>query len=829
MYGRVPRFVLASALAAALAVTVTAAGRAVPEIVAVSARADARLSTVLIEATEPVAYVTSQPDPLTVLVDLRNVQASLEGATGAAASPVAGVSLEAATAADGAPLTRVRIQLDRAASHHVRSSRNRIFVEVDRNSAAAPETRPAPAAAAADAPAGGAATSTPVVPPPVLLPAQVANRLESVSVQRSGDVTAVTLRGNGRLVPSTVERARDMPPRVLLDFEGVAAGNAASLIPVDGPNILRVRVAVNSRSPLVTRVVVDLARVLEYRVEEIDDGLRVIFGEDETAAADPPAVAAAATPPASPAGAPVPDVAEAPAPPVAVPPAPAPAAPVPAPASPEIITPPAGAGTAASVPAAQSVPSAPSVSSAPSVAPPAAGPAASAPAMAATTATPPASAPPPAAPPVAVVAAQAAQGPASPRFTGSPVTLDFQGADLRAVLRTFAEISGLNIVIDPTIDGTVDVSLREVPWDQALDIILKANKLGYTVDGTIVRIAPLSVLAQEEEERRRLSEAQALAGQLEVLTRPLSYARAQELVQIVTRSALSERGEVQVDSRTNTLIIRDLPARLRAAESIIATLDSPQPQVEIEARIVRVRREHARELGILWGVNGRVSPELGNTTGLAFPNSGSLQGRTGGTQGPDNANTAVNLGTENQPTGAIGLSLGSVNGSFNLDVALQALEGQGKLRLLSAPRVSTQNNLEAEIYQGTQIPIQTVANNTVTVTFKDAALTLRVTPQITASDTVIMRIVLEKAQADFSRSVNGIPPIDTQRANTNVLLADGETTVIGGIFESQEISGQSSVPFLSRIPLLGWLFKNSVENEFQDELMIFITPRIIKG
>jgi type IV pilus assembly protein PilQ len=344
-----------------------------------------------------------------------------------------------------------------------------------------------------------------------------------------------------------------------------------------------------------------------------------------------------------------------------------------------------------------------------------------------------------------------------------------------------------------------------------------------------VRIAPLQVLAQEEEERRKLAEAQALAGQLEVLARPLSYARAQELVQIITRSALSERGEVQVDTRTNTLIIRDLPERLGAAEQLIRALDQPQPQVEIEARIIRVRRDHARELGILWGVQGRVSPELGNTTGLAFPNTGSIEGRAGGTQGPDNAGTAVNLKTQNPPTGAVGLSLGSVNGAFNLDVALQALEDQGKLRLLSAPRVSTQNNLEAEIYQGTQIPIQTVANNTVTVTFKDAALTLRVTPQITASQTVIMRIILEKAQADFSRSINGIPPIDTQRANTNVLLEDGETTVIGGIFESQEITGQSSVPFLSRIPLLGWLFKNSTQSDFQDELMIFITPRIIKG
>lgn len=421
-----------------------------------------------------------------------------------------------------------------------------------------------------------------------------------------------------------------------------------------------------------------------------------------------------------------------------------------------------------------------------------------------------------------------ALGPPPKRFTGHPVTLDFQGADLRAVLRTFAEISGLNIVLDGAIAGTVDVALRDVPWDQALDIILRSNKLGYVVDGTIVRIVPLTALAQEEEERRKLAEAQALAGELHVLTRTLSYAKAQDLVSILTKSALSQRGDVQVDQRTNTLVIRDLQARLSTADELIKALDKPERQVEIEARIIRVRRDYSKELGVLWGMNGRMSPDLGNTTNLQFPNRGSLGGRTGGAQGPDQTSTAVNLGTEKAATGAIGLALGSVNGAFQLDVALQALEDQGKLRLLSSPRVSTQNNIEAEITQGTQIPLQTVANNTVTVSFKDAALTLKVTPQITASDTVILRISLEKSQADFSRQINGIPPIDTQRASTNVLLSNGETTVIGGIFESQEVTKQSSVPFLSRLPLFSWLFKNNIQSELQDELMIFITPRILE-
>lgn len=416
------------------------------------------------------------------------------------------------------------------------------------------------------------------------------------------------------------------------------------------------------------------------------------------------------------------------------------------------------------------------------------------------------------------------------RFTGHPISLDFQGADLRAVLRTFAEISGLNIVIDPAIQGTVDVALRDVPWDQALDIILRANKLGYMVDGTIVRIAPLTVLADEESQRRKLGEEQALAGTLEVLAKRLSYAKAEDLQPLLTKSALSQRGSVQVDPRTNTLILTDLPDRLALASDLIATLDQAQPQVEIEARIVQANKNYARQLGIQWGFNGRVDPTLGNTTNLAFPNNGQLGGRLG-TQGPAGGpltSTAVNLGSS-APNSAIGLALGSVNGAFNLDVALTAAETSGNLRVLSSPRVSAQNNGEAEITQGVQIPIQTVSNNTVTVSFRDAALTLKVTPQITAAGTVIMKIALENASPDFSRAVNGIPPINTQRANTQVLVIDGQTTVIGGIFTSQEQALNDRTPGLGQIPLLKWLFKRDQISDQSTELLIFITPRIIKS
>lgn len=730
---------------------VSGGSAALPQLRAVSTRDDGRVSAVVIEATEPVAYVTSQPDPLTVLVDLRNVRSGGIQAprAGRGPSPLGGVHIEESLAADGTPVARVRVSLERAAAHRVRTSRNLIVVEVDR---AAPHVA-----------VSGAAVRAP------------ATELRAVRASRSGDDVTVAIVGNGVLKATTVESAKDLPPRVLLDFEGVAAGRAVpAVIAVNQADVTRVRVATNSREPLITRVVVDLKRPLEYRVEPAGaDGeeVRVVFA----AAAAPAAVAPEASP------APVVPVVAEPALPVSAPPAPAPAP------------------TPAAVTAPATVAAAPAV-------------AASAPAVQA-----PGGMPQP-----------APEGEARPRFTGHPVSLDFQGADLRAVLRTFSEISSLNVVIDPTINGTVDVSLRDVPWDQALDIILKSNKLGYFVDGTIVRIAPLAVLADEEVQRRKLSDEQALAGELRVLTRPLSYAKGGDLVAILTRSALSTRGEVQVDPRTNTVIIRDLPARLAAADSLLTALDLPQPQVEIEARIVQTTRDFARNIGVQWGVNGRVAPELGNTTPLAFPNNGSITGRTGALQGPDAVPGGVNLGVANA-TSALGLALGSINGAVNLDVALSALERSGQGRLLSTPRVSTQNNVEAEITQGVQIPIQTVANNTVTVTFKDAALTLKVTPQITASNTVIMRVNLENAAPDYSRAINDIPPIDTQRAVTTVLVADGETTVIGGIYLSREQSVQGRTPLLSRVPLLGWLFRRDEASDESRELLIFITPRITKG
>ena len=791
MHGRISRLVLTAPIAVALAAFLTANGTAAmggaetPALKSISSRLDGAVSTVLIEASEPVAYLTSQPDPLTVLVDLRNVNAAaLDGKPFAdMLAPVKAVALETAVAPDGSPVARVRVRLDRAARHRVRGARNTILVEVQRDGATGgaravlPEILSAPAIKAAPmaAAAPNAEKNT------------VATELRSVRFAKLDNGYSVTLAGNGPLVAASVEEAKDLPARVLLDFKGVAAGSAPAVTNIKNDDIERIRVATNSRDPLITRVVIDLAQKLPYTVEQIGDDLRVMFkkvvaGATKAMAAvapkpaapvalapEAPIVVANEVTPAPPAATPAPTVAAAVAPVVPV----APAAPVP-PVAPIAQTPlpvpmPANVLAATQQPAANSLQQNQNA-----------------------------------------VAGQR-------QFSGDPVTLDFQGADLRAVLRTFAEISnGLNIVIDPSIQGQVDLSLRDVPWDQALDIILRANKLGYSVDGNIVRIVPLNVLAAENEERRKLAEAQALAGELRTLTVPVSYAKAADLVPVITRSTLSARGDVQVDARTNTLIIRDLAERLTSASDLVRVLDRPQPQVEIEARIVQLNRNSARDLGIQWGFGGRVDPSLGTSTGLAFPSSANLQLGTGGVDATSPS--------------AVSLALGSINGALNLDVNLRALENDGKGRILSTPRVATQNNVEAEITQGSQIPIQVVSNNTVTVTFKDAALTLRVTPQITAANTVIMRIFVEKAAPNYTQTTpqQPIPSIDTQRAVTTVLMDDGETTVIGGIYTREEADITTRTPLLHRVPLLGWLFKTDRKVDDSDELLIFITPRIAK-
>ena len=440
-----------------------------------------------------------------------------------------------------------------------------------------------------------------------------------------------------------------------------------------------------------------------------------------------------------------------------------------------------------------------------------------------------------------VPASPAAQAQAR-AFTGTPIDVDYQGANLRTVLRQLSDIGGVNLVIDPSVplNAPVDLKLTQVPWDQVLDVILKTTQLTYQVDGPVVRVMTREARTKELEDEARQKKASQAAPDLATTRIRLNYATATAVKKLLEQGrVLTERGTVDVDERTNMLIVRDTTDNLQEIRQLLTELDKAEPQVEIEAKIIQTNHDTARQLGVQWGVNGRVSPDLGNTTNLAFPNNGSISGRTTQQgpvqQGPNDprsssstsqTGTAVNLPATGA-TSAIGLSLGAINGAFNLDVALSALEHKGQLKILSTPKVTTQNNQEAEVTQGFEVPIQIVANNTVTVQFKDAALKLTVTPQITAANTVIMKIGLENGQPDFSRAVNGNPSINTQTAHTQVQVADGITTVIGGIVQSTETVAHDSVPGVSKIPLLGWLFRHDQNDSSNQELLIFITPRIL--
>jgi type IV pilus assembly protein PilQ len=418
------------------------------------------------------------------------------------------------------------------------------------------------------------------------------------------------------------------------------------------------------------------------------------------------------------------------------------------------------------------------------------------------------------------------------QYTGEVLSLKFKDADLRDVILYLADFAGLNVVFDPEVRGTVTVDLKDTPWDQALDLILRINKMGKTLEGNVLRIASTTVLTREKEEERRLLETQVLAGPMVTKTFTLSYSRASD-VESLLRSKMSERGEMIVDERTNTLIITEVRDRMEVLERLINVFDTATPQVSIEARIVEATSTFIRNLGVQWGFRGINDPFYGNQTSLQFPHRSLVDGAmipqgivTKGVGGPLGG-YGINLPAPAFST-AVGLSMANVLDTFRIDMALTALETSGEGRIISAPKVTTQNNQEAEIIQGRQIPVQTVANFTVTTRYVNAALELRATPQITAEGTIIMYIEIRNNAADFANLVNGIPPITTQSAQTTVMVPNGGTTVIGGIYRTEDSITREKVPLLHKIPILGNLFKSFARTKQTRELLIFITPRIIR-
>ncbi len=429
----------------------------------------------------------------------------------------------------------------------------------------------------------------------------------------------------------------------------------------------------------------------------------------------------------------------------------------------------------------------------------------------------------------------AAQGaPARAQYTGKRVSFEFKDIDIHNLLRIISEVSKLNIVVADDVKGTVTIRLRNVPWDEALDIILASKGLGKEVIGTVIRVAPLKTLEEESHLREERKKSQRRQEELVVQILPVNYAVATELLNKV-KDVLSERGTAIVDVRTNSLVVKDIASNISRARSLVEHLDTVTPQVLIESRIVEANTNFVREIGVQWGGQIQQSAGTNNSTGLVFPNNYAISGGVAAGTAPTNGvsstpNFAVNLpaAVGAGSGGAIGMTFGSVNGAFQLNLRLSALETKGVIRTISSPKVTTVHNATAKITQGLSIPFSQVSAQGVNTVFVDAQLSLEVTPHITSDGSVLMLVHATNNQPDPSLTgANGQPAIDKKEAITQVLVKDGDTTVIGGIYVRTTSTEEDSVPFLGSIPFLGFFFKHTNDTETRQELLIFITPRIL--
>ncbi|HVA72580.1 MAG TPA: type IV pilus secretin PilQ [Candidatus Limnocylindrales bacterium] len=708
-------------------------------------------------------------------------------------------------------------------------------------------------------------------------PASHTAAIRQISVAKNGDAPEVLVLGSGSFQYRQLRLSK--PDRLVLDFASArmeAPKKTSSTIePIRD-------VRAGQFSPQVARVVIDLSKACPYSVKHVDGGIAVEFqpaapAAPATAAVTAPSSAPApvsepadATPAASASTTPAADTGSSSAQPAqsssAAPVAPAAqtfpqttapmsASPAQGNAEPAGFTAPVAPQTAppAEAPAPPvAAPAAQSTTAEPAPAPPAVAPAAQstttepAPAQDQSQASPP----PPAAASVqnvsapvatpASVISQESNMPGQVKYTGAPISVNLKNVDLQDFFRLIHEISGLNVVVDPNVKGSLTLVLDNVPWDQALAIVLKNNDLDEQLDGNVLRIATKATVEKEAKEAKDLAKAQVEAADLVTTTRVLSYAKATDLAATI-KKFLSPRGDVLADPRTNTLIISDIPTVIPVVDNLIRELDKRSQQVEIEARVVAANRNFARDLGSQFAFAGSATGGR-NLFGGANAVGTSPISRfvpplpappliTGTTPPSGTSSTAVqmplvtNLGAT-VPTSGVSYAFSSAN--FALDYIISAAEAKGVGKLLSKPKVITQNNEQATIKQGTKIPIQTVINNTISVQFVDAVLELQVTPQITAAGTIFMNIHVENTQIDPAiPRIQGIPALDTQSADTRVLVNDGTTVMIGGIIVSNQQTTIDEVPFVGSIPIVGQLFRHTSISTNSQELLFFITPRIL--
>ena len=650
-------------------------------------------------------------------------------------------------------------------------------------------------AAAADMPGKGTATTS---------------ALQRLEVTRGQDGLRVEFIAKGALSPKVT--TLDSPSRIVVDLPNTAMATSLGHISVGSDGVKGLRVGTDGKTPPSTRVVVDLAAACQHELVTGQDGSVALKIGEAAVAKQHTAPAPKAT---------TAKLVEVSAPAVTPAPAPAVATVADDKANQPVVKAQEAAGRFADKTAAELV------------------------AMNAhaTVSQDAASGSAPAIQPAVNLAAeqkqQMAHVPAATgsKYTGEPISVNLKDVDLKDFFRLIHEISGLNVVLDPQVHGTLTIVLDDVPWDQALDIVLKNNDLSRQLEGNILRIATVETLKKEAENRRAQIDAEALAVDKVTITRFLSYAHSRDVLPTL-KKFLSQRGDVVADERTNSLIISDIPASLPQIDRIIQQLDRKTQEVEIEARVVAATRSFARDIGTQLGFGWGNGPSA-----------------VGGVQNVGTTPTSIGAGLVPNPLYIISSAGSSANGSqiplfsnlpatgptsgfqfvnasnnVRIDFLLTMAESRGLLKILSRPRVVTQNNIQAIVRQGVRVPVVTAAqlNGPPTVTYVDAFLRLTVTPQITSEGTIFLNVDVENTVPDFGNSVNGNPTLVTQQATTQVLVTDGGTVVIGGVIQSNNSLAIQQVPLLGSIPYLGNLFKHRAVKTADQELIFFITPRIVQ-
>jgi type IV pilus secretin PilQ/predicted competence protein len=766
------------------------------------------------QANGPFDYTTYRPSESLYVLDLSGVAAADPSGARVVESDLVKSYRVVSYAAGQKPVVRVEVLLAQGVEPQVeRKGNDDLALLVSRNPEAKAASVEKPAAAIVPASAKYE-TAKPA--------AAAMGSIQQVHLAQDGADTEVKILGSGAMAYKSLELKS--PNRIVLDFAASHLTASEKHIASNLDPVQDIRLA--QFTPETSRVVIDLREPARYTIAKDGETVTVAFATKSAAparSATPAPAADSATvittkaqssAPAKPVEQAVATPVDIPAPAATLPAAlaqPATALAAPAPAQQEAVTATNMAREASSAMSANANPT-------PMVAP--------------------APAPAPAAAPAYAMAQAPATGAApAAKYSGEPISVNLKDVDLRDFFRLIHEISGLNVVVDPSVKGSLTIVLDDVPWDQALDIVLKNNDLDKQLDGNVLRIATKETLRKEAEENRDLSKAQAEAADVITTTRVLSYAKATSLATTL-KKFLSSRGDIIADDRSNTLIIRDIPTTLPVLDNLIRQLDRKSLQVEIEARVVQASRNFDREIGTQFGISAGTSnlnntfsgaTSVGTSPIVRFPPLIPPVIVSTGSGGSAPTSGSIPLMTNmpaSVPTSGFSYAYSSKN--FALDMIITAMESRGVGKLISKPKVITQNNEKAVVKQGTKIPVSTIVNNTVSVQFVDAVLELDVTPQITAEGTIFMDVTVENDQIDNGiPRVQGIPAIDTQSAETKVTVNDGATVVIGGVIISNQQTEVDQVPFVGSVPILGNLFKHTTVNSTSQELLFFLTPRIL--